>query len=77
MKRNEDGTYQPGVIYELRCKIEDSWHPFYVGETINKATRLGQHQTSAKHAGEESTLVYRFIHDYLDANKLSNGIYLK
>ena len=68
MKRNEDGTYQPGVIYELRCNIDDVWHPFYVGETINKATRLGQHQVSAKHATEESTLVYRFIHDYLIAS---------
>jgi hypothetical protein len=70
MKRNEDGTYQPGIIYELRCKIEDAWHPFYVGETINKATRLGQHQVSAKHANDESTLVYRFIHDYLDTNNI-------
>jgi len=68
MKRNEDGTYQPGVIYELRCNIDDVWHPFYVGETINKATRLGQHQVSARHATEESTLVYRFIHDYLIAS---------
>jgi len=70
MKRNEDGTYQPGVIYELRCKINDAWHPFYVGETINKATRLGQHQVSANHANDESTLVYRFIHDYLIANNI-------
>lgn len=70
MKRNEDGTYQPGVIYELRCKIDDAWHPFYVGETINKATRLGQHQVSANHARDDSTLVYRFIHDYLNANNI-------
>lgn len=70
MKRNEDGTYQPGVIYELRCKINDAWHPFYVGETINKATRLGQHQVSANHARDDSTLVYRFIHDYLTANNI-------
>jgi alpha-glucosidase (family GH31 glycosyl hydrolase) len=75
MKRNEDGTYQPGVIYELRCKIEDAWHPFYVGETINKATRLGQHQVSAKHANDESTLVYRFIHDYLDANNIEWSLF--
>jgi len=61
MKRNEDGTYQPGIIYELRCNIDGVWHPFYVGETINKATRLGQHQVSANHSTEESTLVYRFI----------------
>ncbi len=70
MKRNDDGTYQPGYIYELRCKIEDAWHPFYVGETINKTTRLGQHQVSANNADDTSTLVYRFIHDYLDANKI-------
>ena len=70
MKRNEDGTYQPGVIYELRCKIDDAWHPFYVGETISITQRIGQHRVSAKYADEESTLVYRFIHDYLDANNI-------
>jgi hypothetical protein len=70
MKRNEDGTYQPGIIYELRCKIEDAWHPFYVGETISISQRIGQHRVSAKYADEESTLVYRFIHDYLDANNI-------
>ena len=70
MKRNEDGTYQPGIIYELRCKIEDAWHPFYVGETISITQRIGQHRVSAKYADEESTLVYRFIHDYLDANNI-------
>lgn len=70
MKRNEDGTYQPGYIYELRCRINNDWHPFYVGETINKATRLGQHQVSANNADETSTLVYRFIQEHLDANKI-------
>ena len=64
------GKYIPGYIYELRCKIGDDWHPFYVGETINKATRLSQHQTSAKYADETSTLVYRFIHDYLNASDI-------
>lgn len=70
MKRNEDGTYQPGYIYELRCKIEDAWHPFYVGETISISQRIGQHRVSAKYADDTSTLVYRFIHDYLDANNI-------
>jgi len=70
MKRNDDGTYQPGFIYELRCKIDDAWHPFYVGETISISQRIGQHRVSAKYADEESTLVYRFIHDYLDANNI-------
>ena len=57
MKRNEDGTYHPGVIYELRCKIDDAWHPFYVGETISIAQRIGQHRVSAKYADEESTIL--------------------
>ena len=70
MKQNEDGTYQPGIIYELRCEIDGEWHPFYVGETINKATRLGQHRVSANNADDTSTLVYRFIHDYLDAGNI-------
>lgn len=70
MKRNEDGTYQPGFIYELRCKIDDAWHPFYVGETISISQRIGQHRVSAKYADDTSTLVYRFIHDYLDANNI-------
>lgn len=75
MKQNEDGTYQPGVIYELRCEIDGAWHPFYVGETINKATRLGQHKVSANNADETSTLVYRFIHDYLDAGNIEWSLF--
>jgi len=70
MKRNDDGTYQPGFIYELRCKIDDAWHPFYVGETISISQRIGQHRVSAKYADETRTLVYRFIHDYLDADNI-------
>lgn len=75
MKRNDDGTYQPGYIYELRLFLEDAWHPFYVGETINKTTRFGQHQTLANHADAGSTLVYRFIHDYVIENKIEWGLF--
>lgn len=53
---------KPGVIYELRCKIEDEWHPFYVGETSNPDNRFNQHKL-ASITGD--TLVYKFIREQL------------
>ena len=71
MKYNETtGRYTPGIIYELRCKIGDEWHPFYVGETVNPAQRLAQHRNSAAGATGDSTLVYTFIKGVLDRNDI-------
>lgn len=59
-----------GIIYELRCKIDNQWHPFYVGQTNNPKRRIGEHRTDAKNADDTSTLVYRNIKAYLLANDI-------
>lgn len=71
MKYNETTkVYEPGIIYELRCYINDEWHPFYVGETINPSQRLVQHRGAAQGATGDSTLVYTFIKGVLDRNHI-------
>jgi hypothetical protein len=64
MKRNLDGTYQAGVIYQLGVYIEDEFLEFYVGETTNADIRLAAHRGCAK-AGRE-LLVYDFIRQLSD-----------
>jgi hypothetical protein len=59
-----------GIVYELRCMIDDEWHPFYVGQTNNPKRRIGEHRNDAKNAKETSTLVYRNIKEYLLANDI-------
>lgn len=71
MKRLTDNTYEPGIIYELRCCLDNEWYPFYVGETYNQRQRIQQHQSAARSAQNHSTLVYRFIHDELDAHGIA------
>jgi hypothetical protein len=73
--RNTNGNfahYQPGVIYDIGYtdQTTNTRIPFYVGETISISQRIGQHRVSAKYADDTSTLVYRFIHDYLDADNI-------
>jgi hypothetical protein len=51
-----------GVIYELRCCINNEWHPFYVGRTNNPKTRMSGHRSGAKTG---NTLVYQFIREQL------------
>jgi len=51
-----------GIIYELRCCINNVWHPFYVGRTNNAKARLSAHRSSAKTG---NTLVYQFIREEL------------
>lgn len=70
-KRNADGSFEPGIIYELRCSINGQWHPFYVGETTNARQRLAQHRTAGANADDDSTLVYSFINEVLDANNIA------
>jgi len=68
MKYNETTqTYEPGVIYELRCYINDEWHAFYVGETTNKERRLAQHRSNTV---QGETAVYEFIREALIPNKI-------
>jgi hypothetical protein len=52
-----------GIIYELRCCIDNEWHPFYVGRTSNQRRRLNEHRTSARTG---TTLVYQFIREELE-----------
>ena len=51
-----------GIIYELRCCIDNEWHAFYVGRTNDQRRRLNEHRNSAL-AG--TTLVYQFIREQL------------
>jgi hypothetical protein len=51
-----------GVIYELRCYIDNEWHPFYVGRTHNPKARMSGHRSSVKTG---KTLVYQFIREQL------------
>lgn len=66
MKRNEDGTFMPGVIYELGFATEDEWFPFYVGETTNADVRIAQHRSSAKTGTQ--LLVYDFMREVVSCN---------
>ena len=52
-----------GIIYELRCCINNEWHPFYVGRTNDQRRRLNEHRTSARIG---TTLVYQFIREQLE-----------
>jgi hypothetical protein len=63
----------PGVIYELRCCIDEEWHPFYVGETSNPRFRLTQHRT-AMVTGD--TLVYKFIREVLLPADIEWGLFV-
>ena len=60
--------YEPGVIYHLVVDINGTDTPFYVGETHNPEQRLRDHILAGKNADETSTLVYRTIHDFDQAN---------
>jgi hypothetical protein len=63
----------PGVIYELRCNINNEWHPFYVGETSNPSHRLSQHRIASV-TGE--TLVYKFIREVLLPADIEWGLFI-
>lgn len=52
-------------IYELRCLIDGTWHPFYVGRTNDTNRRHNEHRLAARNADDTSTLVYQFIHNDL------------
>lgn len=56
-------THTGGIIYELRCRINNEWHAFYVGRTNNQRRRLNEHRNSVT-AG--TTLVYQFIREQLE-----------
>ena len=60
--------FEPGVIYELRCCIDNEWHAFYVGETINAASRKSQHSVAGK---SNTRLVYQFIRESLEPNNIA------
>ena len=51
-----------GIIYELRCCINNEWHPFYVGRTEHQHQRLQGHRSSIING---TTLVYQFIREQL------------
>jgi hypothetical protein len=51
-----------GIIYELRCCINNEWHPFYVGRTEHQRQRLQGHRSSVANG---TTLVYQFIREQL------------
>lgn len=59
-----------GIIYELRANIQGEWHAFYVGQTNNAKRRMTEHRNDAKNADDTSTLVYRNIKEYLNANDI-------
>jgi hypothetical protein len=63
MKRHKNGTYKPGVVYELCAvnPIDGEKETFYVGESHQPDVRLKQHKSKGKNADEESTLVYNYI----------------
>lgn len=61
------GEYAPGIIYELRCKIDDIWHPFYVGETTDAEQRKKSHAGSSR---ADTRLVYQFIRETLTPNNI-------
>lgn len=63
----------PGVIYELRCCINDEWHPFYVGETSNPNNRYSQHRLASV-TGD--TLVYKFIREVLLPSDIEWGLFI-
>jgi len=46
-KRNNDGTFVPGVIYELGV-AGDNWVPFYVGESHDANCRINGHISATK-----------------------------
>ena len=60
--------FEPGIIYELRCCIDNEWHAFYVGETINAASRKSQHSVAGK---SNTRLVYQFIRESLEPNNIA------
>lgn len=64
---------KPGYIYELRCKINDEWHPFYVGETTNPSNRFSQHRIASV-TGD--TLVYKFIREMLLPSEIEWGLFI-
>ena len=55
-------TNTGGIIYELRCCIDNEWHAFYVGRTNDQRRRLNEHRNSALTG---TTLVYQFIREQL------------
>lgn len=62
--RNEDGTFQPGYIYELRYEQNEEHYPFYVGETTDLDRRYAEHAAAGRAADSDSTSVYQAIHDF-------------
>ena len=56
-------TNTGGIIYELRCCIDNEWHAFYVGRTNDQRRRLNEHKNSALTG---TTLVYQFIREQLE-----------
>ena len=58
------------IIYELRCYLNEDWHPFYVGHTTDPQRRLQDHRYKASRATDESTQVYRFINTVLIPNQI-------
>lgn len=64
---------KPGVIYELRCCINNEWYPFYVGETTDPKSRLNQHRIASV-TGE--TLVYKFIREMLLPDNIEWGLFI-
>lgn len=52
-----------GIIYELRCCINNEWHPFYVGRTSNQRRRLNEHRNAVRTG---TTLVYQFIREQIE-----------
>ena len=72
MKRNKDGSFIPGVIYELGAYDGDDFYPFYVGESTHPAERLEQHRYAA-HTGRELLL-----YDYMrELHKLGYTTHMK
>ena len=64
--------FEPGVIYELRCRLGDSWHPFYVGETTNADVRKKQHTSAGK---SDTRWVYQFFRETLIANNIEWNLF--
>ena len=65
--QNQDGTWQPGIIYELRVCIDGTWLPFYVGETTDPTQRLADHYRRSRPDGDDKTLKYQAIRDFESA----------
>lgn len=63
-KRLPDGTFKPGIIYELRVHLDGVWAPFYVGETTRPRERRAEHNAGARNADER--VVYDTIRVFND-----------